>query len=719
MGGLRAIMQGLEARDAVRGAAIVGEDGLVIHDALTPEADGEAVAALAVTTMRHAEQFGGAGRCGTLRTAVLDFGGGPAILSALGPGATLVVLAHPDRDLGPLLFELRTRRDTWPASSSNGLGSHPRGRLGHPVLAAVHPRPPQAAAPPRGAAQPGRGNLCALGGLHSAQPDSGRHRSRSCAGAHQPGPGSIPPTSWWSRAGVHRARAGLGDLEALRRDPSAAVLALHADWAVGDTGAFAAAAEAALLAARNHDRLVTVGIVPSRPETGYGYIVPGTPLGGSVRTVERFTEARRQDRARPDGGRRPLEQRTVCLDRGPAPGRDREHTPEIAPHLARLAEGDVPGFFSAVTPVSIDVGLLERSAVAVLPGHFDWDDIGTWEALTRVRSRDERGNVGVGPVTFFESGDCVAWSDGMPVVMGGVHDVIAVVANGRVLVIGAPARRSQADAGIPASRNPEPSRVTRLICLEPADPGAAWYPFTGARPIAELRAGAWRIRERWAGYSRGGRRGGDGRPRRRFPRRGLGRGDPPGRVTGPAIVARSDFAPAGHNLDFETGPRRLTHGEDTVAWFVGEGETWAGPHEEGDALPVEGILLAGAWDLITALEHLLAADCTDALAAGPEPISRRRDRAGRSRRHRLLRRPDRAGSGLRRAPRRGGAGGGRRGSLRHPARGSALRGPHTMLLGGAIRHSVFGPMCRIHGEVASSVSWATPTRATTGSSATA
>ncbi len=50
--------------------------------------------------------------CGTLRAAVLDFGGGPAILSVLGPGATLVVLARPDRDLGPLLFELRSNRDT-------------------------------------------------------------------------------------------------------------------------------------------------------------------------------------------------------------------------------------------------------------------------------------------------------------------------------------------------------------------------------------------------------------------------------------------------------------------------------------------------------------------------------------------------------------------------------------------------------------------------------
>ena len=112
MGGLREIMQGLYTRDAVRGAAIVGEDGLVIHDALTAEADVEAVAALAITTMRHAEQFGGAGRCGPLRTAVLDFGNGPAILTVLAPGATLVVLARPDRDLGPLLYELRTRRDT-------------------------------------------------------------------------------------------------------------------------------------------------------------------------------------------------------------------------------------------------------------------------------------------------------------------------------------------------------------------------------------------------------------------------------------------------------------------------------------------------------------------------------------------------------------------------------------------------------------------------------
>ena len=112
MGGLQEIIQGLDAGESVRGAAIIGDDGLVIHDALGSNADGEAVAALAVTTLRHAEQFGGACRSGPLHTAVFDFQEGPAILSTLTPSATLVVLAQPDRDLGPLLFELRLKRDT-------------------------------------------------------------------------------------------------------------------------------------------------------------------------------------------------------------------------------------------------------------------------------------------------------------------------------------------------------------------------------------------------------------------------------------------------------------------------------------------------------------------------------------------------------------------------------------------------------------------------------
>lgn len=225
--------------------------------------------------------------------------------------------------------------------------------------------------------------------------------------------------------------------EILRRDPSATILSLHADWVLGDQAGFTRTADTALFAARDHDRLITVGIVPSRPETGYGYIVPGTPLGKSARTVARFTE-------KPD--------MTTALDLMASGAlwnsglfawtatrllaEVQQHTPEIAPHLVRLAEGDIPAFFESVTAISIDVGVLERSqAVAVVPGNFDWDDVGTWEALARVRPRDERGNVIVGPVTVFESSDCIAWSDGTPVVVSAMRDAIVVAANGRVLVL--------------------------------------------------------------------------------------------------------------------------------------------------------------------------------------------------------------------------------------------------------------------------------------------
>jgi mannose-1-phosphate guanylyltransferase len=225
--------------------------------------------------------------------------------------------------------------------------------------------------------------------------------------------------------------------EAQRRDPEAEVLSLHSDWAVGDAAAFRRTADTALTTARQHDRLVTVGVVPSRPETGYGYIVPGAPLGDGVRMVARFSE-------KPDAA--------TALDLMAAGAlwnsglfawtaerllsEVETHTPEVAPHLPALRAGQVDRFFDEVTPISIDVGVLERSAsVAVVSGSFAWDDIGTWQALTRVRPKDPNGNVIVGNASLHDSEDCIVWSDRDTVVLSGVQDLIVVQANGRILVM--------------------------------------------------------------------------------------------------------------------------------------------------------------------------------------------------------------------------------------------------------------------------------------------
>ena len=225
--------------------------------------------------------------------------------------------------------------------------------------------------------------------------------------------------------------------EAQRRDPDAEVLSLHADWAIGDAAAFRRTADSALTTARQYGRLVTVGVVPSRPETGYGYIVPGAPLGDGARMVARFSE-------KPDAA--------TALDLMAAGAlwnsglfawtADRllaeaeTHTPEVSSHLSALRSGDIETFFREVTPISIDVGLLERSgSVAVVSGAFAWDDIGTWQALTRVRPKDPIGNVVVGRAFMHNSEDCIVWAEQDTVVLSGVQDLIVVQANGRILVM--------------------------------------------------------------------------------------------------------------------------------------------------------------------------------------------------------------------------------------------------------------------------------------------
>ncbi len=249
-------------------------------------------------------------------------------------------------------------------------------------------------------------------------------------------------------------------VEAARRDPDAVVLSMHADWIIRDAAAFVATAACAAETAERHHRLVTVGVVPSRPETGFGYIVPGDRLDSAARVVDRFVE-------KPDAARAlDLMAEGALWNSGLfawcAGDLRREvvaHTDEIAPYLDRLDRGDVAGFFRDVREVSIDVGVLERSdAVAVVAGDFAWDDIGTWEALARVRPRDRRGNVVHGAVTLVDCSDCIVWNDGPPMVLSGVRELVVVQANGRTLVLDrprAPALKKTLDELPPAVRELE------------------------------------------------------------------------------------------------------------------------------------------------------------------------------------------------------------------------------------------------------------------------
>jgi mannose-1-phosphate guanylyltransferase len=219
-----------------------------------------------------------------------------------------------------------------------------------------------------------------------------------------------------------------------REGPDAGMICVHADWAVSDESAFRAALEAAVMAASRHTSLVTVGIVPTRPDPGFGYICPGGEVEPGVRVVERFIEKPDRLRAEKMVADGYLWNSGIFAWRvGDFLDEIRALTPEVAPALTYQ---NIDEFFARVKSISVDVGVLERSSrVLVIPGRFGWDDVGTWGALARVRTKDAAGNFSHGAVYARDAKENVVHADGqMAVVLDGVSNIVVVAINGVTLV---------------------------------------------------------------------------------------------------------------------------------------------------------------------------------------------------------------------------------------------------------------------------------------------
>jgi mannose-1-phosphate guanylyltransferase len=237
-------------------------------------------------------------------------------------------------------------------------------------------------------------------------------------------------------AGTAAALAWGAHLIAQRGSREDVMISVHADWAIGDAEGFRAALLEAAEAAEEQHALVTVGVVPVRPDPGFGYIQPGESAGPRVRRVARFVE--KPDRARAEVMLREgyLWNSGIFVWRaGDFLDEIAALTPEIAPHLAAHPD-DLAAFFGAIAkPIAVDVGVMERSKrVLVLPGDFGWDDVGTWAALRRVRACDAQGNALSGDVHVLDSSNNVVHADGTSVVLYGVRDLVVVSSDGLTLV---------------------------------------------------------------------------------------------------------------------------------------------------------------------------------------------------------------------------------------------------------------------------------------------
>lgn len=220
-----------------------------------------------------------------------------------------------------------------------------------------------------------------------------------------------------------------------RDGKDATMICVHADWTIGDDEGFRRALLRAEEVAVSTGSLVTVGIVPTRPDPGFGYIQPASSTGMS--RVKRFVEKPDKTRAEQMMNDGYLWNSGIFVWRvGNFLDEVNAHTPELAPALRHARDGNASRFFAGVVkPVSVDVGVLERSEnVMVVPGDFGWDDIGTWTALSRVRTRDEFGNVTAGDTHLLDCSDNIVHSESGQVVMYGVNDLVVVVKEGLTLV---------------------------------------------------------------------------------------------------------------------------------------------------------------------------------------------------------------------------------------------------------------------------------------------
>lgn len=235
-------------------------------------------------------------------------------------------------------------------------------------------------------------------------------------------------------AGTAAALAWAAHEIVCRDGPDAVMISVHADWVVSDVDGYRETLSTGVRVAQEHHVLVTVGVVPTRPEAGFGYIQPGEELEPGVRRVARFVEKPDRHHAEAMVAQGYLWNSGIFVWRaGDFLDDVRKFTPEIAPALHAYSDNR-DEFFAKATPIAVDNGVLERSdRVVVLPGDFGWDDIGTWAALRRL-DPEPAANVTHGAVYAVDSTSNVVHAETAAVVLYGVSDLVVVERDGLVLV---------------------------------------------------------------------------------------------------------------------------------------------------------------------------------------------------------------------------------------------------------------------------------------------
>lgn len=232
-----------------------------------------------------------------------------------------------------------------------------------------------------------------------------------------------------------------------RRDPHGVMLLLSSDALIHNGARCGAQLAAALARAAQTEALLTVGIPPTQPATGFGYLEMGDELargaeGSAIRRVKRFVE-------KPDAAtaEKYVASGNFAWNAGMFAWRvaaflaeaDRS-APTLAKFIRDFPAGDPGAYLAAKFPtlepkVSLDYAIMEKArAVETVVADFDWDDVGTWIALPKHLPADAAGNTVRGATAVVNSSNNIAVSNGRVIALCGVKDLVVVETSDAILV---------------------------------------------------------------------------------------------------------------------------------------------------------------------------------------------------------------------------------------------------------------------------------------------
>ena len=227
-----------------------------------------------------------------------------------------------------------------------------------------------------------------------------------------------------------------------KEDVEANVVVTPADAVVLNTEEFRRVINNALSFTDSNDAIVTIGIKPSRPETGYGYVEAGKEVNSSINKVKAFKE--KPDHETAENYLKAgnylwnagifvwnIDTITDCITK---------YKPNIATAMENIiTTGNVTGIFPQCEKVSIDFAVMEPASldgmVYTHPADFGWSDLGNWTSLHDKLQKDTNNNGVVGNIKLFECNDCVVHAeDARRVVLQGLDGYIFSEKNGQILV---------------------------------------------------------------------------------------------------------------------------------------------------------------------------------------------------------------------------------------------------------------------------------------------